>query len=159
MAIQRVAIAIHEGVQALDVAGPVDAFAEANAFITPGEGYETVLVAAGREPVRTSSGMRIAADLTFEEANEKFAIVLVAGGPSLPEAEPDQRLTQWLRTAPERAGLYGSVCTGAFALGHAGLLDGHKVTTHWQNAERVWHHVFLQPTSSTTAFISATAVW
>ena len=137
MAIQRVAIAIHEGVQALDVAGPVDALAEANAFIASGEGYETVLVAASREPVRTSSGMRIAADLTFEEANEKFAIVLVAGGPSLPEAEPDPRLMQWLRTAPERAGLYGSVCTGAFALGHAGLLDGHKVTTHWQNAERL----------------------
>jgi transcriptional regulator GlxA family with amidase domain len=137
MAVQKVAIAIHEGVQALDVAGPVDVFAEANGFIAEGEGYETVLVAGSSKPLRASNGMKISADLEFREAHEKFDILLVAGGPALPDAEPDSELTQWLRSAPERAELYGSVCTGAFALGHAGLLDGHKVTTHWQNAERL----------------------
>lgn len=137
MAIHRVAIAIHEGVQALDVAGPVDVFAEANGFVREGEGYETVLVAGSRAPVRASNGMKISADLEFHEAHQRFDILLVAGGPSLPEAEPDAELTPWLRSAPERAELYGSICTGAFALGHAGLLDGHKVTTHWQNAERL----------------------
>jgi transcriptional regulator GlxA family with amidase domain len=137
MAMHRVAIAIHEGVQALDVAGPVDVFAEANGFVGQGDGYQTVLVASSCAPLRASNGMKISADLTFHEAHERFDILLVAGGPSLPEAEPDAGLTQWLRTAPERAELYGSICTGAFALGHAGLLDGHKVTTHWQNAERL----------------------
>src|SRR6201996_2899568 len=137
MAPQKVAIAIHEGVQALDVAGPVDVFAEANSFVAAGEGYETVLVAAHREPLRASNGMKIAADLAFADAHEKFDILLVAGGPALPDAAADPELTQWLREAPARAELYGSICTGAFALGHAGLLDGHKVTTHWQNAERL----------------------
>jgi transcriptional regulator GlxA family with amidase domain len=137
MPMRKVAIAIHEGVQALDVAGPVDVFAEANGFVGQGDGYETVLLAGSRAPLRASNRMKISADLEFHEAHESFDILLVAGGPSLPEAEPDARLTQWLRTAPERAELYGSICTGAFALGHAGLLDGHKVTTHWQNAERL----------------------
>jgi transcriptional regulator GlxA family with amidase domain len=137
MAAQKVAIAIHEGVQALDVAGPVDVFAEANGFIAAGEGYETVLVAADREPKRASNGMKISADLSFGEAQGKFDILLVAGGPALPIAEPDPALTEWLRSAPERAELYGSICTGAFALGDAGLLDGHKVTTHWQNARQL----------------------
>ncbi len=137
MAVQRVAIAIHEGVQALDVAGPVDVFAEANAFVAAGEGYETVLVAASREPLRASNGMKIAADLCFAEADGEFAILLVAGGPAMPEAKADPELTRWVRSAPDRAGLYGSVCTGAFALGHAGLLDRHKVTTHWQNAQQL----------------------
>jgi transcriptional regulator GlxA family with amidase domain len=135
MAIQRVAIAIHPGVQALDVAGPVDAFAEANGFVPEGQGYETVLVAADLQPLRTSNGTKIVADLTFAEARDGFAILLVAGGPTLPAAEPDPEMSQWLRSAPDRAELYGSVCTGAFALGHAGLLDGYRVTTHWQNAQ------------------------
>src|ERR1700761_559243 len=134
MAIQRVAIAIHSGVQALDVAGPVDVFAEANGFVPEGQGYETVLVAASLQPLRTSNGTKIAADMTFAEA-DGFAILLVAGGPAMPEAQPDPDMLQWLRSAPDRAELYGSVCTGAFALGHAGLLDGYRVTTHWQNAQ------------------------
>jgi len=137
MALQRVAIAIHDGVQALDVAGPVDVFAEANGFVAGGDGYETVLVAASCAPLRASNGMKISADLSFDEAQEAFDIVLVAGGPALPEAVPDPDMMHWLRTASERAGLYGSICTGAFALGHAGLLDGRKVTTHWQNAEQL----------------------
>jgi len=137
MGVQKVAIAIHKGVQALDVAGPVDVFAEANAFIEGGDRYETVLVGESRVPLRASNGMTIAADLDFAEARGEFDILLVAGGPAMPEAEPDLELTRWLRSAPDHAALYGSVCTGAFALGHAGLLDGRKVTTHWQNAQQL----------------------
>jgi transcriptional regulator GlxA family with amidase domain len=137
MAVRKVAIVIHGGVQALDVAGPVDVFAEANGYVAEGSGYETVLVAADRELLRASNGMKISADLGFDDADGRFDIVLVAGGPALPEAPSDPELTQWLRRVPERAELYGSICTGAFALGHAGLLDGHQVTTHWQNAKQL----------------------
>jgi transcriptional regulator GlxA family with amidase domain len=137
MAVQRVAIAIHDGVQAMDVAGPVDVFAEANGFVAPGDGYETNLVAASCAPLRASNGMKISADLSFDDAQQAFDIVLVAGGPALPDAAPDADMMRWLRSVSGRAGLYGSICTGAFALGHAGLLDGRKVTTHWQNAERL----------------------
>jgi transcriptional regulator GlxA family with amidase domain len=137
MAVRKVAIVIHGGVQALDVAGPVDVFAEANGYVAEGSGYETVLVAADRELLRASNGMKISADLSFDDAAGRFDIVLVAGGPALPEAPSDPELTQWLRRVPERAELYGSICTGAFALGHAGLLDGHQVTTHWQNARQL----------------------
>ena len=137
MAIQKVAIAIHEGVQALDVAGPVDVFAEANGYIAAEDRYETVLVGADLSPLRASNHMQLIADQTFEEASGGFDILLVAGGPRLPDADPDSRMTHWLRGAPRRASTYGSICTGAFALGHAGLLDGRRVTTHWQNAHRL----------------------
>jgi transcriptional regulator GlxA family with amidase domain len=43
-------------------------------------------------------------------------------------------MSAWLCSVASRCGRYGSICTGAFALGHAGLIDGRKVTTHWQNA-------------------------
>lgn len=137
MTVQRVAIVIHEGVQALDVAGPMDALHEANAHLSSGERYETALVAVRRAPVRASNGMQLVADLDYAQAAGAFDILLVAGGPAMPDASPDPALTAWLRKATERAGVYGSVCTGAFALGHAGLLDGRRVTTHWQEARKL----------------------
>jgi transcriptional regulator GlxA family with amidase domain len=132
---QAVAIVVHEGVQALDVAGPVDVFIEANNFLDSGNRYETVLIGANREPFRASSGIKMSVDLTFEEASGGFDIILVAGGPALPGTEPDPKLNNWVREAPWRASIYGSICTGAFVLGHAGLLDDRRVTTHWQNAQ------------------------
>lgn len=137
MVMQKVAIAIHDGVQALDVAGPIDVFAEANMFVPDGEGYEAVLVGATHDPIRASNRMQIVADLTFEEATGGFDILLVAGGPALPYAELDPLMCAWLERAPSRASIYGSICTGAFALGHAGLLDGKRVTTHWQIAQKL----------------------
>ncbi|WFU46788.1 GlxA family transcriptional regulator [Sinorhizobium terangae] len=137
MVVTKVAIVIHEGVQALDVAGPIDVFAEANAYIAPENRYETVVVAADRNPLRASNNMLMMADLAFEDASGGFEILLVTGGPALVHGEPDQRLIGWLALAPSRASTYGSICTGAFALGHAGLLDGRRVTTHWQNAGKL----------------------
>lgn len=137
MTARRVAIVIHEGVQALDVAGPVDAFHEANAHLPQADRYETVLVASRRTPLRASNRIQLTADLSFDEAVGGFDILLVAGGPAMPDAPPDPDLTAWLRKAPEISRLYGSVCTGAFALGYAGLLDGHRVTTHWQDARKL----------------------
>ena len=52
-------------------------------------------------------------------------------------AEPESRLTGWLLAMASHSPHYGSICTGAFALGHAGLIDGRSVTTHWQNAPRL----------------------
>jgi transcriptional regulator GlxA family with amidase domain len=135
VAIQVVAIVIHDGVQALDVAGPIDVFTEANTFLDSGDRYETVLVAAGRDPIRASNGMRLLADVSFEDATGRFDVILVAGGPALPEAPSDADLIEWVQEAPRRASTYGSICTGAFVLGHAGLLNGRRVTTHWQNAQ------------------------
>ncbi|MGN2250880.1 hypothetical protein ACFWZ1_12495 [Frateuria sp. GZRe14] len=63
MPAQTVAIVIHEGVQALDVAGPVDVFAEANAYLPADDRYVVLLVAADRQPLRASNGMWMLADL------------------------------------------------------------------------------------------------
>ncbi|MHA6646023.1 GlxA family transcriptional regulator [Mesorhizobium sp. A623] len=137
MAKREVALIIHDGVQALDVAGPLDVFAEANAFLRADETYDCVLIAADTNPVRASNGMSVVPHLAFAQAGRRFDIVLVAGGPSLPEARPDAAMVDWLRNWGTLAGRYGSICTGAFVLGHAGLLDGRVATTHWQNAAQL----------------------
>jgi transcriptional regulator GlxA family with amidase domain len=132
-----VAVAIFPGVQALDVAGPVDVFSEANQFLAPEAHYEVTLVSAEPGALRASNGMTLVADQTFEQAAQGFDLALVAGGPALPEREPEPRLTAWLVSVAARCKRYGSVCTGAFALGHAGLLDERSVTTHWQHAAQL----------------------
>lgn len=137
MGVLKVALVVHPGVQALDVAGPNDVFAETNGFVDPEDRYETLLVARDRAPLRASNNMQLVPDLGFEEAGGPFDLVLVAGGPSLPHVEPDPAMIAWLRDMPSRTDLYGSICTGAFALGHAGLLDGRRVTTHWQIADKL----------------------
>lgn len=134
MSVTRVAILVLEGVQALDVAGPIDVFAEANAFIGTKERYESVLVGKTRKPLRASNGMQLIPDLSLSDEAPRFDIVLVAGGPGLPTDPADAVVSKWLRSAASRARVHGSVCTGAFVLGHAGLLEGRAVTTHWQNA-------------------------
>jgi transcriptional regulator GlxA family with amidase domain len=131
MAIRHVAVVIHEGVQALDVAGPLDVFAAANEVVPAADRYECLLVGANTLPVRSSNGMRMAADLSYDDATRAFDTVLVAGGPGLPNSAPDPATSDWLQAWGTQARRYGSICTGAFVLGHAGLLDGRTVTTHW----------------------------
>ena len=134
---RTVAIAIFPGVQALDVAGPVDVFSEANQFLPPDERYNVTLLSAESGVVRASNGMTLVADNTFERAAQAFDLALVAGGPALPDSAPDARLTGWLTAVAARCQRYGSICTGAFALGHASLLDERNVTTHWQHAAQL----------------------
>ena len=131
---KEVAIIVHDGVQALDLAGPLDVFAEANGLLPGGEGYTCFILAASCEPIQASNGMFLMPHLTFDNAARCFHSVLVAGGPGLPSAPANEQTTAWLKRWGVRAERYGSICTGAFALGHAGLLDGRLATTHWQNA-------------------------
>lgn len=129
---RHVVVAVFPGVQALDVCGPLDVLSEANAFVAEGAGYRASVASANGEPVRASNGQRLLADVAFEAADQRFDIALVAGGPALPTQVVDPGLATWLRTVATRAPRYGSICTGTFALGAAGLLAGRTITTHWQ---------------------------
>ncbi|MEO9830124.1 MAG: DJ-1/PfpI family protein, partial [Nitratireductor sp.] len=137
MAKRDVALVIHDGVQSLDVAGPLDVFTEANGFLDADERYRCLLVADTTALIRASNGTPMAAHESFSHAARVFHTVLVAGGPAFPRQGDDEAISAWLRQWGTRAERYGSICTGAFALGHAGLLDGRLVTTHWQNAARL----------------------
>jgi transcriptional regulator GlxA family with amidase domain len=60
-----------------------------------------------------------------------------AGGPDLPNAAADYATSKWLRRWGTQAERYGFICTGAFALGHAGLPDGRTAATHWRSASKL----------------------
>lgn len=134
---KSVAILVFPGVQSLDVAGPLDAFAEANSFIPAEAGYRITTVAPVSGVFQASNGMPLAADHLFSDAPHGFDLLLVPGGPNVPAAPRDETICAWLKREATVAQRYGSVCTGAFLLGRAGLLDGRSVTTHWSNVQRL----------------------
>ncbi|WP_394780434.1 GlxA family transcriptional regulator [Undibacterium sp.] len=127
------AILVFPGVQALDVSGPLDVFSEANRFLTREHQYQLQVLGTERGMMQCSNGMPIAAHRHYSEATEAFDFILVAGGPELPRRPRDEALSAWLHAAALRSRHHGSICNGAFLLGHAGLLDGKTVTTHWND--------------------------
>lgn len=134
---KSVAIVLFPGVQSLDVAGPLDVFAEANRFVPTAEGYRIVTVGAAPYPIIASNGMPLGAHHEIDEAPDQFDVVLVPGGPLLPQAGAMPKITAWLKAAIPNAERYGSICTGAFILGRAGLLDGKQAATHWSHAQQL----------------------
>lgn len=129
-----VALVVPQNAQSLDISGPLDAFLEANRQ-APGKcNYEVRLVAAGPERTVTAGAMSLVANSSILEDNEPIDTLLVAGTPDYGEAHGASQLHAWLRRRAPQCRRHGSVCTGAFFLGAAGLLDGLNVTTHWQHA-------------------------
>lgn len=125
------------GVQLLDVAGPLDVFAEAN--VQSGYlAYRLLIAAAEPGPIRSSSGVRLMPDrIIGRDIEEGIDTLLVAGCPNAAKVPADGAVIAWLRRRAPGARRFGSVCSGAFFLAAAGLLDGRRVTTHWAVAEQL----------------------
>ncbi len=129
----RILILAPPGVQSLDVVGPAEVFWEAARRLGNGKAYEIEIVGTDRNPIPATGSLRFLPDRTIDDCEIEADTLLVGGDPRLPPAV-DPRVTTWIaRTAP-RVRRYGSICTGAFFLAAAGLLDGRQVTTHWECA-------------------------
>ena len=132
---RTVALVAFSGVQSLDVSGPLDVFAEANRFLLPDAHYRLEVVGLEHGPLRCSNGMTMVADRHFSDAHDAYDLLLVAGGPGLVHQEFSDEIYAWLQRASQKAGRFGSICSGAFILARAGLLDQRTVTTHWNYAD------------------------
>ncbi len=132
--IRTIVILAMPGVQLLDVAGPMDVFAEANAQAGRTI-YRTRIVATQPGPIVCSSGARLMPDhvIGHPAGRDDAAIdtLLVAGSPHASETVFAPAVTAWLRRAARKARRFGSVCSGAFPLAATGLMDGARITTHW----------------------------
>jgi len=133
----KLTLVVLDGVQALDVAGPLDVFAEANLLLPEKDRYQITLVGERPGSVTCSSGIEFKVHHDYRSFEAESDLLLVAGGPRYPEYRPEAALARWLGDRARRAQRFGAVCNGVFLLGHAGLLAGREITTHWDHAERL----------------------
>jgi transcriptional regulator GlxA family with amidase domain len=131
-----VVMLVYPGVVAMDVFGPLEAFATAN-MIARRPLYRLAVAATGMAAVDTSLGIPIVPSVAVADIDGPIDTLLVSGGLGQAEASCDQRLLTWLRSAKLEARRCGSICTGAFVLAAAGLLDGKRATTHWAMAQEL----------------------
>ena len=123
MASTRVGLLVFPKVQQLDLTGPYEVFASM-------PGSAVVLVWKTRDPVVSSTGLRLQPDVTFSDC-PPLDVLCVPGGAGVNALMEDDETLAFLRRQAAAARYVTSVCTGALVLAAAGLLRGRRATTHW----------------------------
>ena len=119
----------------IDIVGPTAVFSAANHLLgRSGAEYEVELATTGEGfVIEGSTGVSLVAHRHYSAIGAGIDTLLVVGGPGA-LAAPDPEVLNWLRNTAPRVRRLGAVCTGAFLLAEAGLLDGRRATTHWAYA-------------------------
>lgn len=154
-----VAVAVFDGVEMLDVAGPVQVFSTASRTAEAVD-YDVVIVAAEPGPVRTSSGIPLVAERGWRQLGSDTHTLVVPGG-LREDRTPlvDQELVEWLRANASVPDRVVSVCTGAHMLAAAGLLAGRSATTHWSTADLLASEHPDITVASDAIFVNDGPVW
>ena len=132
----RVALIAFDGAHSLDISGPWEVFNTANQMIGEKPGYALQLIGSPTRQVTSSSGLRWVCDARLANYQTPIHTLLVCGGEGVHAACNRKSFVQSIQRLAKRSDRIGSICTGAFALAAAGLLDGRKATTHWSDCER-----------------------
>lgn len=122
-----IAFPIYDGVTLTDFTGPTEVFSFTN-------GFTVLWLAKEKKPVKTSEGTFVFPHYAFHEKHPPIDILFVPGGVGsgvINNGMFDKDFQDFLKKTAKKAAWTGSVCTGAFILAAAGLLEGCEVTTYW----------------------------
>jgi len=136
MAAKRIGFLVYPGIQALDVAGPMDAFAAATIEDTRGRaqpGYAVFTIGLSAKPVAAESGLLFKPRFTVQSAPQMDTLI-IPGGRGMRDARVAAKAAAWIVQRAPRLRRIAAVCTGVYGLAETGLLAGRRVTTHWRFA-------------------------
>lgn len=127
----HVGIYIYRMVEVLDFSGPFEVFATASRVCTDGDPFAVSLISQDGGQVVARAGYRVVSDYRIE-MHPPLDVLLVAGGVHTEEMG-NTPIIDWISTQAKQIPLVASVCTGAFLLAQAGVCNGKRVTTHWED--------------------------
>jgi transcriptional regulator GlxA family with amidase domain len=188
LAPRNVVIVVYPGAQSLDVTGPLEVFSGAQTLLgVSGRGtstrppraeaegtghsrstddgngtdcgYRITVASRDGAPVATSSGLTIVPHASIENAPTAIDTLLVTGGAGANRACEDRALIDWIAARAKTARRIASVCTGAYLLAAAGLLDGRRATTHWAAAAELARRHPLVSVDPEPIFVRDGPVW
>jgi transcriptional regulator GlxA family with amidase domain len=129
----RIGIYLFDGAEELDFAGPWEVFGVAKQVTSK---LDVLTIAERSDPIRSAKGMRVIPDATFDTA-PALDVLLVPGGDGRRREVEKPNVIEWVKTTAARCQWVVSVCTGAFILHRAGLLQGKRVTTYWSKTDEL----------------------
>lgn len=147
---RQIGILGFDGMQALDVVGPADAFAAAltdSESSSPERIYDVTIIGLTGRRLVSEGGLVIQAHVTIHDA-PRLDTLIVPGGAGLRVPSASERASKWILSRAPRIRRIASVCTGIYGLAPTGLLDGRRVTTHWafvQDAARRFPKLHFDP--------------
>lgn len=166
---REIVVLVHPGVQSLDVTGPLEVFVGAQSLLDTEHqtsssggadpGYRTLVASLDGAPVSTSSGLTIVPHMSLGQVPEAIDTLIVTGGAGVSRAGSNPVLLDWIATRAQSTRRVASVCTGAFILAAAGVLDGRRATTHWAAAAELARRYPQVSVDPEPIFVRDGSVW
>jgi transcriptional regulator GlxA family with amidase domain len=159
--VRTIDVLTYPAVQLLDVTGPLQVFASANDLVALNGGarpYLLKVVAQEGEGVTASAGVALATAPLTRPA-EALDTLLIAGGEGAEAAAQNTVLVEWVRSRAAQARRVASVCTGAFLLAAAGILDGRRAATHWMYCSRLAERFPAVQVETDPIFVRDGTIW
>jgi transcriptional regulator GlxA family with amidase domain len=128
---RRVVVMVFRDVELLDLAGPINVFTAASRLARKGAGYTLELAARTPGAVMTAGGLEVVASCSLASLRGDIDTLVVPGGLLTAVDEAAAEAVPHVRRLAQRARRIAGVCTGAFLLARAGLLEGRRAATHW----------------------------
>ncbi|MGR9101480.1 MAG: GlxA family transcriptional regulator [Gammaproteobacteria bacterium] len=140
--VRPIGIVAYDGMEALDLIGPLDVFTITNITlshvgIVKENIYPFKVIANKSGLVTAYNGLKLYADEAYSDIQNGIDTLIIPGAPFLDCVLADPKLLEWVRTIAPKVRRLVSVCTGAFLLAEAGLLNGRRATTHWLYGSRL----------------------